>query len=35
MHYLKVNGVNVEFMFDTGAEVSIVTEATANKLNIG
>ena len=34
MQYLKVNGVNVEFTFNAGAEVSIVTEATANKLNL-
>ena len=31
---MKVNGKNVEFTFDTGAEVSTVTEGTAERLNL-
>ena len=34
MQMLKVNGEEVEFTFDTGADVSTVTEQTTEKLGL-
>jgi len=34
MKTLRVNDINVDFVLDTGAEVSTLTESTSDKLNM-